>query len=196
MAETLPLAATAVGELRLPPVARALIVVASDRSDVDLLRDTLHDGGFATLRLHRRGSEAAASRKDVRDLIQDLSSAAGWIHGRPELAALPIGVFGARAAGGAALAAAAARPDFFRALVLRDPGPLVPGIVLDGVHAATLLIADAQDDESIARNQETMARVRGIAELEILSGTPVRDDPATIVQIAGLARRWFDRFLA
>lgn len=198
MAETLPLVATAVGELRIPSEPHGVVMIAGDDEASRVVQGILHDAHFATLQLSSGEAEAdAPSALQVRRRTQRLLDAVDLVAGHPELAGLATGIFAAAASGGAALAAAAERPGAFRALVLRDGHPRVTGRILDAVRAATLLIVDGQDDRSIALNQEMMTRVNGIAELEILPNAPgMHEDPMTLAHVAQLARRWFDRFLS
>ncbi len=197
MAETLPLVATAVGDLRIPQEPRGVVMVAGDGEASRAVREILHEGHFATLQLTGRNEASAPTALEVRDRTERLLEAADLIARHAELAGLPAGIFGPDATGGAALAAAAGRPGTFRALVLRDGQPRVTGLVFDAIRAATLLIVDGMDDRSIALNQEMMTRVNGIAELELLSNAPgTLEDARTLAQVAQLARRWFDRFLS
>lgn len=186
--------------LRLPVNPLGLILIVADERTRDeelLLADTFEAAQFATLQLeHPAGTDSPAGRTRTRQLTQALLAASDWIAGRPDLAGLPLGVFGHRAGGGAALAAAAQRPTTYRAIVARDGTPHVTGPVLGSIRAATLLVVDGQDLEAIALNQEAMTRVRGIAELEILPGVPGElGEPGLEQQVAWLARRWFMRFL-
>lgn len=198
MAETLPLVATALGDLRIPREPHGIVMIAGGSDASGVVRDILNEAHFATLQLNgKHAGHSPSSAVEVRERTQRLLEAAELLAGYPELAGLPAGIFGSARAGGAALAAAAERPEMFRALVLRDGEPQVTGRILDAVRAATLLIVDGQDNLSIALNQEMMTRVNGIAELEILAGAPgTYEDPRTVAQVAQLARRWFDRFLS
>ena len=181
---------TGVGELRVPQAPLGIILVMDDQPG--LVRDTLEAAHFATLQLDNGAlANAPASRAYVRGIIDQLLGAADWIAGRQELAGLGVGVFGSAAGGSAALAAATERPTAFRAIVALDGRPALGGSALGGVLAATLLIADGQDDASVAFSQDAMTRVQGIAELEIIGAA----DPGTPVHVANLARRWFARFL-
>jgi putative phosphoribosyl transferase len=199
MAETLPLAATDVGELRLPSAPQALVVVAySDIARDETICEALREAQFATFQIDLDAwAEPRTTSATMQWLTERLLTTATWLVTRPELANMPVGIFGSEMAGGAALAAAAVRPDVFRALVLCDGRPYLTGAMLSDVHAPTLLIVDGQNDSSVAMSQETMTRVKGIAELETVQGSPVSaDDPETRAHVAQLARRWFGRFLA
>jgi hypothetical protein len=199
MAETLPLAADTGRGLRIPPDAHAIVVVAQDDGAPDgVLTDALHQARFATLQIPLGPVLSTENPSaNVHRLTEELIATAAWIGSDSRLSNMRAGIFGSEIAGGAALAAAAARPDVFRALVLRDGRPHLSGSILNEVRAATLLIVNGPAEEAIALNQETMTRVRGIAELEVLSEAPfTHDDPETVAQVVQLARRWFGRFLA
>ncbi len=183
--------ANGVGELRVPQAPLGIIVVMDEQPGV--VRDTLDAARFATLQFDSGTfvPDGVPSRECVRAMIDQLLAATDWIAARQELAGLGVGIFGSAAGGSAALAAAAERPTAFRAIVARDGRPMLGGSALGGVLAATLLIADGQDDASVAFSQDAMARVQGIAELEIIGAT----DAGTAAHVANLARRWFARFL-
>jgi pimeloyl-ACP methyl ester carboxylesterase len=189
--------ATHVGELQVPDLPLGVVVVADGDAHAQLMTEELHDAYFATLQLDPEAIILGLnhSRASMRALVDQVLSAADWIGGRPDLADLPVGVFGYDAGGSAALAAATERPHAFRAVVSRDGQPFLAGSTLVGVRAATLLIVDAQDEASIAFSQDAMTRVEGIAELEILAAGETLDSARTRAQVARLARRWFARFL-
>lgn len=185
----------------VPANARGVVVVAA--ADAKLERDgllvaTLHDAGIGTLMLEVvTPATGAVSLAALRALTSRLVAAGDWLARQTESAGLPLGVFGSDVAAGAVLAAAASRPDMFRAVVSRTGRPELAGSALDQVRAATLLIVAGHDHPSIASHQEAMTRVRGIAELEIVPGpTDTLDEPDANAHVARLTRRWFARFLA
>ena len=86
----------------------------------------LQQAGLATLLLDLLTPDEEAVdertgqlRFDVGLLAERLAAAADWVAGRPELAALPIGYFGASTGAAAALIAAAEHPERIRAVVSR-----------------------------------------------------------------------------
>ena len=196
MDELLSADGTQVGELQIPSTPQGVIVVTpADRAARAAITAALHDAHFATLHLGADDPQPVShAGPSVRQLTKRVLVAADVISAHPALSNLPIGIFGTDAGGVAALAAACARPERFRAIVSRGSSPDL-GSVLDGVRAATLFIADGLDDASIVLNQEAMTRVKGIAELEILPAAPAFDDPGSAAHVARLARRWFARFL-
>ena len=69
-------------------------------------------------------------RFDIPLLARRLVSIVDWLGSRPETARLPIGLFGASTGGGAAIMAAAARPQAIGAVVSRGGRPDLAGPAL------------------------------------------------------------------
>lgn len=189
------------GELHVPADAQGIVLLAGVDARLErsrLVAETLHDAGIGTLILAFATTQAAGlpSHAALLSMAQRVVAAGDWVASRPEAAGLPLGLFGSDVAGGAVLAAAALRPHMFRAVVSRAGRPELAGSTLDEVRAATLLIVAGHDDPSIQNHQEAMARVRGIAELEIIPGaSDTLDEPGATAHVARLTRRWFARFL-
>lgn len=197
MAGTLPLAATTGASLRIPQDAHALVLVAQSGSDTSVLTQTLEQARLAIVPVVLTGTERLDTTAKVQRLTEHLVAIAEWIAGHPELRRIRTGIYGSGYAAGAALAAAAFRPDIVRALVLRNGRPAMAGAMVTDVRAATLLIVNGHDEATVAIGQDTMTRVNGIAELEVLLESPLADDnPEIAAHVARLARRWFGRFLA
>lgn len=199
--ETDTLEGTEAGALHLPADAHGVVLLAGLDAKLErsqMVAEMLHDAGIGTLDLALAlpHQDVTPSHAALLSMAQRVVDAGDWVASRPEAAGLPLGVFGSDVAGGAALAAAALRPHMFRAVVSRAGRPELAGSTLDAVRAATLLIVAGHDDPSIVHHQEAMARVRGIAELEIIPGaSDTLDEPDTTAHVARLARRWFARFL-
>ena len=79
-------------------------------------------------------------RFDVEMLAVRLIGVTDWLRQYPLTHELPIGYFGASTGAGAALMAAAERPDVVRAVVSRGGRPDLAGPALMRVHAPTLLM--------------------------------------------------------
>lgn len=188
--------------LHVPRRAQGLVLVADGRGDSevpDLVAAALHAAQIATLELdlgEQVGNFGPASGTVVTSLADQVLAAADWVSAQPELSALPLGIFGSEAAGGIALAAAARRPGMFRAVVTKAGRPDL-ALGPSDIHSATLLLVAGHDDPALLVNQEAMARVRGIAELEILPGPAdsLEEGPA-LAHVARITRRWFARFLS
>ncbi|MNY20363.1 putative phosphoribosyl transferase [compost metagenome] len=120
-----------------------------------------------------------------------------WLRRMDETRHLAIGYFGASTGGGAALVAAAARPEAVAAVVSRGGRPDLAGEALRQVQAPTLLIVGGFDDVVIALNREALAQLRCEKALEIVPGaTHLFEEPGTLEAVARLATDWFTRHLA
>ena len=163
----------------------------------------LNDGGLATLLVdlltpaEESEDEQTGRLRFVIDLLAErLVDAADWLSENEETSALPIGLFGASTGGGAALVAAAQRPNTIRAVVSRGGRPDLAGAALSRVKAPTLLIVGGQDYPVIEMNQEAFERLRCEKKVEIVPGaTHLFSEPGALEEVARLARDWFRRFL-
>lgn len=197
------------GTLAVPPGARGVVLFAhgsgSSRHSPRnrFVAEQLQAGGLATLLMDLlTPSEEAvdgrtrALRFDIPLLAERLVGAIDWLGRQPATRELPVGLFGASTGGGAALAAAAARPDAVGAVVSRGGRPDLAGNALRMVQAPSLFIVGGRDQPVIELNREAMARMRIPATLEIVPGaTHLFEEPGTLEQVAGLARDWFGRHL-
>ncbi len=136
-------------------------------------------------------------RFDIALLAQRLVSATDWLARAQDTSNLPIGYFGASTGGGAALVAAAERPDVVHAGVSRGGRPDLAGDALPNVRAPTLLIVGGMDAPVIGMNEDAMARMHAREELEIVAGgTHLFEEPGTLEQVARLARDWLVQHLS
>jgi dienelactone hydrolase len=136
-------------------------------------------------------------RFDIGLLAERLTGATDWLIETTDASGLPIGYFGASTGGGAALVAAAGRPDVVGAVVSRGGRPDLAGPALERVRAPTLLIVGGRDTAVIALNREAMARISAPTALEIVPGaTHLFEEPGALDHVAELAGQWFERYLA
>ncbi len=163
----------------------------------------LEDGGLATLLvdLLTPGEEAVDVRTtrlrfDIPLLARRLVGIVDWLAGEPDLAGLPVGLFGSSAGAGAALVTAAYRPEATFAVVSRGGRPDLAGPALARVRAPTLLIVGGDDPEVVALNREAMTHLGGEAHLDVIPGAGhLFEEPGALETVAGLARDWFRRHL-
>ena len=135
-------------------------------------------------------------RFNVRMLAERLGKIADWLHDDEELNHLPIGLFGASTGGGAALIAAAKRPERFGAVVSRSGRPDLAGSWLRHVLAPTLLVVGGRDDPVIQMNEQAMAQMHAEVRLEIVLGaTHLFEEPGALERVAALAGQWFETHL-
>lgn len=155
---------------------------------------SLCEAGFATSLLDLLTPSEEKDRVKVFDislLARRLLHATDWAATTTELAALPIGYFGANTGAGAALLAAAIAPDRVRALVSRGGRPDLAGeTILSRVHAPTLLIVGSRDAPVTMLNREVMRHLRCASELVIVPNAGhLFEEPGTLDAVIGHAQR-------
>ena len=164
----------------------------------------LRDAGLATLLVdllteeeERVDLRTRHHRFDIDMLADRLVDAAGWLAAEPETSSLRVGIFGASTGGGAALVAAARRPEAVAAVVSRGGRPDLAGDALPLVRAPTLLIVGGDDVPVIEMNRDAMARMTAPVHLEIVPGaTHLFEEPGALEEVLSLARDFFVRHLA
>jgi putative phosphoribosyl transferase len=135
-------------------------------------------------------------RFDIGLLAQRLVGVTAWLKGESDTRNLGVGYFGASTGAGAALVAAAERPEEVGAIVSRGGRPDLAGEALTRVKAPTLLIVGENDVPVIEMNREAMERLRVEKELEIVAGaTHLFEEPGALEKVARLASDWFVRYL-
>lgn len=199
------------GDLAVPEGARGIVVFAHGsgsgrRSPRNrFVAETLHEGGLATLLFDLLTEQEERLERFTRHLRFDIDLLAGrlldatdWLAGQPVASSLKVGYFGASTGGGAALAAAAERPEAVAAVVSRGGRPDLAGEdALARVRAPTLLIVGGDDTTVIALNRQAMARMSASVSLEIVPGAShLFEERGALEEVARLARDWFERFLA
>ncbi len=197
------------GTLAVPDGARGIVLFAhgsgSSRHSPRnrYVAGVLRQGGLGTLLMDLLTPQEEAVdvrtrelRFDITLLAERLADATDWLGERPETRALRVGYFGASTGGGAALVAAAERPDTVGAVVSRGGRPDLAGEALPLVRAPTLLIVGGHDVPVIAMNEDAMARMETEVRLEVIPGaTHLFEEPGALEEVARLAREWFARHL-
>jgi dienelactone hydrolase len=135
-------------------------------------------------------------RFDIGLLTRRLIGATDWLTQHPDTRHLRVGYFGASTGAGAALVAAAERPDVVGAVVSRGGRPDLAGPALARVRAPTLLIVGGYDLQVIQLNRVAFAQLHCEKQLVIVPGaTHLFEEPGTPDEVARLAREWFERYL-
>lgn len=148
----------------------------------------LRAAGFATLALdHARDEDLARIAAGIIDAI-------GWVHSRPDLAALPIGVSAAGTAVAAALIAAS-RVDL-DAIVARGGRPDPLGALVMTVHTPTLFVVGEHDAGGLAATRRAVPLMPA-ATLAVVDGAGPRfAEPGALDQLVDLAIEFFHGHLA
>jgi putative phosphoribosyl transferase len=197
------------GDLAVPAGARGLVMFAhgsgSSRhsSRNRFVAHELLQGNLGTLLLdlltpaeEQIDIHTRHLRFDIGLLADRLIGAMRWLDTQDDIRELSVGLFGASTGGGAALAAAAHRPDRVGAVVSRGGRPDLAGDELPFVRAPTLLIVGGRDELVIELNEQAMRRMKAPVRLEIVPGaTHLFEEPGTLEEVARLARDWFLRYL-
>ena len=197
------------GDLSIPTAASGAVLFAhgsgsSRRSPRNrYVADLLNESGLATLVMdlltedeQQVDLQTGHLRFDIPLLAQRLVAITQWLSEHPEVAGLKIGHFGASTGAGAALVAAARRPDLIRAVVSRGGRPDLAGQTLALVEAPTLLIVGGADSVVLDLNQQALGSMHCEKALKVVPGaTHLFEEPGALKKVADLARDWFVQHL-
>jgi putative phosphoribosyl transferase len=157
--------------------------------------EKFREAGLATVLLDLLTPAEAEDRRKVFDvelLAGRLLEATDWTQEQGRMRGLPIGYFGASTGAGAALMAAALRPDEPAAVVSRGGRPDLALDVLPQVKAPTLLIVGGRDTPVIELNRAARTRMRTEVELAIIpEAGHLFEEPGALDEVIVLARDWF-----
>lgn len=189
------------GSLTVPPHARGIVVFAHGSGSSRFSSRNVHvaqimqQAGLGTLLFDLLTESEAIDRANVFDinlLATRLECAIDYLKAHAQWASLPIGLFGASTGAGAALVAAARKPDQVNAVVSRGGRPDLAGTSLPFVSAPTLLVVGGLDDVVIGLNELAMTRLHCPHELRIVPGaTHLFEEAGTLDQAADMASAWF-----
>ncbi len=194
------------GDLDVPSGARGLVIFAHGSGSSRFsprnrqVAATLREHGLATLLFDLLGAHedtAISARFDIVRLSARLEAAVEWTTRQPDVALLPIGLFGASTGAAAALTVAARLPRTIRAVVSRGGRPDLAGhAALGDVKAPTLLIVGSADTDVVNLNKSALASMNQTVELVLVPGaTHLFDEPGALERVASLASAWFERWL-
>lgn len=155
-------------ELVAPEHARGVVVDAGFADAIDrdrLLAEHLARMEIATLSLpllteDEQAREASSLlRFEVPLLAQRIAVAVDWVLAHAELRYVPVVLSASNTAAAAALLTASGRTDV-RAVVARDGRPDLAGAALERVRVPAYLVVADDDDERVALNRSSRARLR------------------------------------
>jgi putative phosphoribosyl transferase len=198
-----------VGDLTIPEQPTGLVVFAhGSGSSRHSPRNRAVAGGLRQARLATLlldlltadeelvDARTAGLRFDIDLLAQRLVATLDWVREERELAALPVGLFGASTGAAAALVAAARRPAAVRAVVSRGGRPDLAGDALREVHAPTLLIVGGLDRVVLDLNRAAAAQLAAPATIRVVPGAShLFSEPGALEQVTQLAGSWFAEHL-
>lgn len=194
------------GDLWIPVGAAGLVVFAHGSGSSRLsprnraVAEALNEQNIATLLFDLLTTSEELDRANVFDiplLAKRLIDVVRWIGGQPELARMPLGLFGASTGAAAALVAAAELGSRVSAVVSRGGRPDLADLALENVTAPTLLIVGGRDAGVIELNEQAYARLTCEKTLEIVPGaTHLFPEPGAVDAVIAIAGQWFNRYLA
>jgi putative phosphoribosyl transferase len=194
------------GILHVPANADALVVFAHGSGSSRLsqrnmaVADALNSQGIATLLFDLLTPDEEQKRANVFDiplLAGRLIDVVCWIDRQPELARLPLGLFGASTGAAAALVAAGELGARVGAVVSRGGRPDLAGAALEKVAAPTLMIVGGRDVGVIELNEQAYAHLSSPKSLEIVPGaTHLFPERGALEAVTALALRWFKGHLS
>jgi dienelactone hydrolase len=198
------------GILHIPHQVKGLVIFAHGSGSSRLsprnqyIARSLQQAQFATLLfdlLTQEEDEIDAKtmefRFDIELLATRLIAATNWMNQNPSIHALPKGYFGASTGGGAALLAAAVKPNLVKAIVSRGGRPDLAGDALPNVKAPTLLIVGEFDETVIELNQGAYRQLDCEKNIIVVPGaTHLFEEPGKLSEVALLANEWFTTYLA
>ncbi|HLF40813.1 MAG TPA: phosphoribosyltransferase [Acidimicrobiia bacterium] len=207
--EEIELAAGAIrlaGHLTLPEAATGIVVFAhgsgSSRHSPRnrYVAAVLNQAGLGTLLFDLLTVAEEHDRANVFDvdlLARRLVAVTGWLRTQPDIAALPVGYFGASTGAAAALWAATEPDARIAAVVSRGGRPDLAAPRLAAATAPTLLIVGGDDTLVLELNRQARAQMHCESRLTVIPGaTHLFEEPGTLQAAAAAARDWFTGHLA
>jgi dienelactone hydrolase len=193
------------GTICLPTQAEAFVVFAHGSGSSrfsprnKLVADALNTRGVGTLLFDLLTPDEEADRANVFDvhlLAQRLKATVAWLDRHPEIARLPLGMFGASTGAAAAFVAASELGDRIGAIVSRGGRPDLAGAALNKVRAPALLIVGGSDIDVIKLNKQALTRLAGPKALVIVPGaTHLFPEPGALEAVIERASHWFEHHL-
>lgn len=196
------------GDLVVPEGSRSIVVFAhgsgSSRHSPRnrLVAEVLQQRGIATLLMDLLTVDEEAVdqytrhlRFDIPLLSSRLVQVTDWLKDS-EVSDLSVGYFGASTGAGAAVMAAAHRPEQVRAIVSRGGRPDLSGAALEQIYCPTLLVVGERDYAVIDLNRQACERMTCVKLLTLVPGaTHLFEEPGSLEQVAALAAEWFGKYL-
>ncbi|MEQ8959749.1 MAG: hypothetical protein RLP02_17795 [Coleofasciculus sp. C2-GNP5-27] len=141
------------------------------------------------------------TKTSIEFLADRLVTATEWLAQNLDVPKMPMGYFGASTGAGAALIAAARRPQAVDAIVSRGGRPDMAGSVLPQVQAPTLLIVGGNDAPVIEMNKQALAQLEVEKKLEIIESDSTRqkanlENRASLIEHEGRMSEKADNFQA
>ena len=197
------------GDLNIPENARGIVLfpyaMESDQhiSYTDNLAKLVREVGFATALVDLLTPEEKALdaqtgffRENVSIFHQRIQGIANWLIENPETQNLRICYFGVGVTGGAALIAAAERPDAVVTVISANGRLDLAKDYLPRVSTPVLLLCGENDAQGNDLNREALEQLHGEKKLETIgNATDLFGDANTLEKVAQVTITWFNQQL-
>lgn len=193
------------GELCVPVQPRGIVLFAHGSGSSRLsprniaVADKLNAAGFATLLFDLLTPAEANDRRNVFDiplLADRVVEGVLYVSGEPDIADLPLGLFGASTGAAAALVAAAELGDRVGAVVSRGGRPDMAGPHLPAVISPTMLIVGGEDHHVLGLNHKALASLTCEKLLKVIDGAGhLFEEPGALEKVTEIASAWFQHYL-
>lgn len=197
--------ATLDGDLTVPEHAVGIVIFAHGSGSSRLsprnkmVAEEIAKEGLATLLfdlLTEQEDRDPEKRFDIPFIADRLMRVTHFIEKHEKTKKMKIGFFGASTGAAAALEAAAEMQTQISAVVSRGGRPDLAGRSLPKVSAPTLLIVGSKDTTVIELNKQAFAELGCEKKMEIIEGAShLFEEPGTLMQVAKLAIKWFQKYL-
>lgn len=183
------------GTLMIPEKAVALVLFAHGSGSSchsprnRFVAHQLEKANLATLLFDLLTAEEEKRKFDIPFLAKRLLVATAWAARR---SSLPLCYFGASTGAAAALVAAAEKGPLIHAVVSRGGRPDLARSFLSKVQSPTLLIVGGDDSGVIELNEEALAELKCLKQLEVVPGATHLFEETGKLEIAPkLVANWF-----
>lgn len=193
------------GNLSVPKNATGVVLFAHGSGSSRLsprnnfVASVLRNSGLGTLLMDLLTEEEDLdyeTRFDISLLSKRLAAATAWLASNEKSRGLKIGYFGASTGAAAAIEASCVVTQEISAIVSRGGRPDLAPEFLQKIKAPTLLIVGGRDNVVIELNRKAYKEINAEKEMVIVPGaTHLFDEPGTLEEVAGLASRWFNKYL-
>lgn len=193
------------GELVIPPKAKGLVIFAhgsgSSRHSPrnKFVANKLHDFSLATLLVDLLSVEEDSdyqNRFDIDLISERLTAVTDWTAHDDRTENLYIGYFGASTGAAAAMIAAVGSEDTVKAVVSRGGRVDLAYETVEHINVPTLLIVGEEDYGVREANEEIFSRLKCDKDLAVIpKATHLFEEPGTLESVAGLAAKWFNKYL-
>lgn len=197
---------TVAGELLVPAHCTGLIVFVHGSGSSRLsprnqqVAADLRHSGFATMLFDLLTPDEAERQElvfDINLLAERMHTVLTWVGRQPQVAKLPIGLFGASTGSAAALLAAAEPHHLVGAVVSRGGRPDLVIPSLPRVTAPTLLIVGGDDPIVLDLNERAARFLTGcVHEIRVISGAShLFEEEGAMAEVSAAAIHWFETHL-